>query len=87
MTDSSAVAVYKEGLVAHVLFNLASSISSFLKGDTNKAFAKVVGDKGSKGAGYVQEAPCVYSLYGSRPYVDKRKKLVDSLVGKDWSNS
>ena len=50
VADKSAVAVYKEDVdvvVGHVPFNLASSISKFLKRDINKAFAKVVGQKGS----------------------------------------
>ena len=33
-------------------FNLASSISNFLKRDNDKAFTKVVGDKVNRGAGY-----------------------------------
>ena len=38
----SAVAVYKEDVVVgHAPFNLASSISKFLKRDINKAFAKI----------------------------------------------
>ena len=32
-------------MVGHVPFNLASSISDFLKGDTKKVFAKMIGDK------------------------------------------
>ena len=64
VADRSAVAVYKEDLVVgHVPFNLASSISNVLKRDTNKAFAKVTGDKVNRGAGYGLEIPCVYSLY------------------------
>ena len=46
VADKSAVAVYKEDVVVgHVPFNLASSISKFLKRDINKAFAKVVGQR------------------------------------------
>ena len=56
MADRSAVAVYKEDLVVgQVPFNLASSIP-------NKAFAKAVGDKVSRGAGHGLEIPCVYSV-------------------------
>ena len=72
VADRSAVAVYKEGLVVgHVPSNLASIISNFLKRDTNKGFAKVVGDKVKRGAGYGLEIPCVYSLYGPKPYIEK----------------
>ena len=47
VADRNAVAVFKEDqVVGHVPFNLAPSISLFLKRDINKAFAKVVGEKG-----------------------------------------
>ena len=63
------VSVFSDALI-HVPFNLASSTSNFLKRDTNKAFAKVVGDKVNREAGYGLEIPCVYSLYGPKPYVE-----------------
>ena len=81
VADRNAVAVFKEDqVVGHVPFNLAPSISLFLKRDINKAFAKVVGEKVNRGAGYGLEIPCVYHLYGRKPYVDKMKELVDSLI-------
>ena len=62
----------------HVPFNLASiNISNVLKRDTNKAFAKVVGDKVNRGAGYGLKIPCVYSLQALC-----MKKMVDLLVEK-----
>ena len=83
VTDKSAVAVYREDVVVgHVPFNLASSISHFLKRDTNKAFAKVIGERVNRGAGYGLEIPCIYSLYGSKPYIEKMKELVESLIAK-----
>ena len=63
-----------------VPFNLAPSISLFLKRDINKAFAKVVGDKVNRGGGYGLEILCIYHLYGSKPYIDKMKELVGSLI-------
>ena len=81
--DSNAVAVKKEEvIVGHVPFNLAPSISAFLRRDTNSGFAKVVGDKVNRGAGYGLEIPCEYSLYGPKPYIDKLKELVASLEAK-----
>ena len=81
VADRNAVAVFKEDqVVGHVPFNLAPNISLFLKRDINKAFAKVVGEKVNRGAGYGLEIPCVYHLYGRKPYVDKMKELVDSLI-------
>ena len=81
VADKNAVAVYKEDqVVGHVPFNLAPSISLFLKRDINKAFAKVVGEKVNRGAGYGLEIPCIYHLYGPKPYIDKMKELVDSLI-------
>ena len=60
-------------LVGHVPYNLALSISLFLKRDHGyKALAKV------RGARYGLEIPCEYHLYGPKPYIDKMKKLVDS---------
>ena len=55
-------------------------ISLFLKRDANKALAKVIGEKVNRGAGYGLEIPCEYHLYGPKPYIDKMKKLVDSLT-------
>ncbi len=46
--DGNAVAVMK--VVGYVPHNLASSMSHFLRRDTNKAFAQVVGDKVNRGA-------------------------------------
>jgi len=81
--DRNAVAVLKEeALVGHVPFNLAPFISAFLRRDTNSGFAKVVGEKVNRGAGYGLEIPCVYSLYGPKPYIDKLKELVASLKAK-----
>ena len=72
----------KNVVLGHVPFNLASSISKFLKRDINKAFAKVVGQGINRRAGYGLEIPCVYSLYEPKPYIDKMKELVESLVAK-----
>lgn len=81
VADRNAVAVFKEDqVVGHVPFNLAPSVSLFLKRGINKAFAKVVGDKVNRGGGYGLEIPCIYHLYGPKPYIDKMKELVDSLI-------
>ena len=81
VADRNAVAVYKDDqVVGHVPFNLAPSFSHFLKRDVNKAFAKVIGEKINRGAGYRLEIPCVYHLYGPKPYIDKMTELVDSLT-------
>lgn len=61
VVDRNAVA---EQVVGHVPFNLAPSMSNFLKRDINKAFAQVVGEKVNRGAGYGLEIPCIYHLYG-----------------------
>ncbi len=63
--DSSAVAIMKENVVVgHVPYNLASSMSHFLRREFNKAFGVVVGDKVNQGAGYGLEIPCMlYRLY------------------------
>ena len=79
VADRNAVAVFREDqVVGHVPFNVTPRISLLLKRDINKAFAKVVGEKVNRGAGYGLEIPCIYHLYGPKPYIDKMKELVDS---------
>ena len=79
--DVNAVAVYKEAVVVgHVPYNLAQTFSHFLKRDVNKAFAEVTGTKVNRGAGYGLEVPCKYKIYGSKPYIDKIKVIIDRLV-------
>ena len=69
--------VFKDdAIVGHVLYNLVSHLSQFLKRD---AFAEVTGVKINRGAEYGLEIPCVYRLYGPKVYIDKMKELVDSL--------
>ena len=50
-TRSSSLATY-----------LSTWASNFLTRDTNKAFAKVVGDKVNRGAGYGLDMPRIHSL-------------------------
>ena len=70
--DVHAVAVYYENqVVGHVPYNLAPTVSAFLRRDVNKGFAEVTGDKVNRGAGYGLEIPCTYRLYGPKPYVDR----------------
>ena len=45
-------------IVGHMIYNLAPCISTFLRRDTNSAFAKVIGDKVNRGAKYGLEIPC-----------------------------
>ena len=81
--DCNAVAVEKEGvIVGHVPFNLAPFMSVFLRRDVNSGFAKVVGNRVNRGAGYGLEIPCEYSLYGPKAYIQKLKQLVPSLEVK-----
>lgn len=78
--DRNAVAIYQDNIVVgHVPFNLAASLSNFLKRDVNKAFVTVVGEKVNRRAGFGLELPCVYRLYGPKAYIDKMKELVHSL--------
>ena len=65
--------------MGHIPYNIAPRLSQFLKRDVNKGFAEVTGEKLNKGAGYGLEIPCVYRLYGPKVYVDKMKKLIDTL--------
>ena len=75
VADRNAVAVFREDqVVDHVPFNLAPSISLFLKRDISKAFAEVVGEKVNRGAGYGLEIPCIAIIFMDhldlyRPYI------------------
>ena len=42
--------------------------------------SKVFGDEVNRGAGYGLEIPCIYHLYGPKPYIDKMKELVDAFT-------
>ena len=78
--DASAVAVCKENeIVGHVPFNISSLISQFLRRDCNKGFAEVTGPRVNRRAGYGLEIPCVYTLYGPKPYPDRILDIVKSL--------
>ena len=68
VVDRNAVAILKDQVVDHVPFNYIS-ISLFSKRDIN--ICKIVGGKVNRGAGYGLEIPCVYHLYGPKPYTDK----------------
>jgi hypothetical protein len=61
--DVHAVAVYYENqVVGHVPYNLAPTVSAFLRRDVNKGFAEVTGGNVNRGAGYGLEIPCTYRL-------------------------
>ncbi len=78
--DRNAVAVMKEGqIVGHVPFNLSTIISLFLRRYINKAFARVIGGKVNRGAGYGLEIPCVYQFYGPKLFIDKVREVIESL--------
>jgi hypothetical protein len=78
--DSSAVAVKKEHkTVGHIPYTTASVISHFLMRDCNKGFVEVTGRKVNRGAGYGLEIPCIYRLYGPKPYTDRIQDIVTTL--------
>ena len=55
-------------MVGHVPYNISSLLSNFLKRDSNKGFAKVIGNCINHGAGYGMDVPCTYKLYGPWEY-------------------
>ena len=78
--DHHAVAVCKEGMVVgHVPYNLAPIMSQFLRREINKGFTEVSGSKVNRGGGYGLEVPCIYRLYGPKPYTDRMKDLIEDL--------
>ena len=79
-TDKVVVAVIKNGdIVGHVPYNLAPTLSQFLKKDFNKAVAEVTGDRVNRGAGYGLEVPCIYRLCGPKIYLDKVREVLSDL--------
>ena len=65
--DKNAVAVLiEETIVGHVPYNIASSMSRFLKRDVNMAFAKVTGGKINRRAGYGLKSPVISALWTQR---------------------
>ena len=82
-TDKLAVAVIKSGdVVGHVPYNLAPTLSQFLRRDFNKAVATVTGDRVNRRAGYGLEVPCIYRLYGPKAYLDKVREVLRDLHTK-----
>ena len=80
LVDASAVAVWKEDIIAgHVPYNIASVISQSLRQACNKGFVQVTGNKVNRGAGYGLEVPCTYKLYGPRPFIERITQIVQSL--------
>ena len=63
-------------IVGHVPYNLAPTISQFLRREFNKAVVEVTGDRVNRGAGYGQEVPCIYRLYGPELYLQKVKQVL-----------
>ena len=84
MVDKHAVAVVKDSVVVgHIPYNLAPCVGQFLRRDENKAFAEVTGEVVNRGAGYGQEVPCIYRLYGPKIYIDKMEELVDGMFADE----
>ena len=80
LKDCSAVAVMKETeVVGHVPYNISSTLSMFLRRDSNKGFAKVTGDCVNRGAGYGMEVPCIYRFYGPTIYIQRLQQIIQSL--------
>lgn len=79
-TDKLAVAIIKNGdVVGHVPYNLAPTLSQFLKRDFNKAMAEVTGERVNRGAGYGLEVPCIYRLYGHSTYLERLAEVLRDL--------
>ena len=80
-SDANAVAIYLEGtIVGHVPYNLAGSMSHFLRREVIKAFAEVMGEALNRGAGYGLEVPYKYRLYGPKAYIQEMKQVADLLA-------
>ena len=86
--DIHAVAIKKIGeVVGHVPFNLAPTVSAFLRRSTNKCLADVMGSKVNRGAGYgsTRNTMQVSLYFGPKDYIEKlettcKKLQSDSLL-------
>ena len=76
---NAADVLIEETIIGHVPYNIAPSMSRFLKRDVNMAFAKVTGRKINRRSSYGLENPCIYQLYEPREYIFKMKGKIDSL--------
>ena len=92
--DRFAVAVMNGSVVVgHLPYNIAPTVSHFLKRSVNKGMVEVTGKRVNRGAGYGMEIPCKYKLYGPKGYIDKLKELINvdgttvALAGSSSSSS
>ena len=75
--DSLAVSIIKNGnIVGHMPCNLAPLVSYFLMREVNKGLVELTGEKINRGAGMGLELPCIYRLYGPRPYLDRLEAMI-----------
>ena len=65
--------------MGHIPHHLAPIVSAFFKRNVNKGVAEVIGERVNCGAGYGLEVPCMYHFYGSKPYIDRLQRLMDSI--------
>jgi hypothetical protein len=79
-----AVAIKRAGrIVGHVPFNLAPTVSAFLRRSRNKCLAEVRGSKVNRGGGYGLEIPCEYHFFGPKDYIDKLETICKNLQSKE----
>ena len=62
--------------MGHVPYNIAPLLSSFLARDCNHGSVKITGKRLNRGAGYGLEVPCMFFLYGPKPYLERIRKMV-----------
>ena len=55
-----------DSIVGHLPFNLAPTVSAFLRRSTNSGVAEVTGSKVNRGGGHGLEIPCKYTFYGPK---------------------
>ena len=83
LTNPSAVAVISDGeVVGHIPYNVASTVSLFLRRAVNKAFVEVTGERVNRGAGDGVEIPCIYRSYCPEPCMNGIKEVFSSLSTK-----
>ena len=77
--DKFAVAVVdRSSVVGHLPYNIATSVSHFLKEvSTINGMVEVTGKQVNQGAGYGLEIP--FRLYDPKAYIEKLKELISKI--------
>lgn len=78
IADKWAIAMVRSDLVVgHVPYDIATTISHFLRRDSNKGTVKITGTRINRGAGLGLEVPCTYCIYGPAANIQKAQEVIE----------